>query len=292
MAAPSSDRPYLWMLAGAASFAVMSTLVSVAGERCDWQLIAVVRTFLAMVFSAGLALSAGARLVFFRPPVLWMRSLAGTMALLTGFYSLTRLATTEVLTLTNMFPLWVAVLSWPVLGRRPEKSLWAAVACGLVGVVLMQQPRLAIGDYTWLIALGSSLFSAVALLGLHQLGELDSRAIVAHFSGVSLLGCLASAWLFPRTSTWEVFDLPLAGLLLAVGITATLGQLLLTKAFTSGEPGKVSVVGLSQVGFSMIIELAFRERRYNVLSLIGIVLVLLPTAWVMLRERRRGSEST
>jgi drug/metabolite transporter (DMT)-like permease len=79
---------------------------------------------------------------------------------------------------------------------------------------------------------------------------------------------------------------PLAGLLLGVGVTATIGQLFLTKAFATGHPGRVSVVGLSQVGFGMLIELVFRGRDFNALTMTGIVLVLAPTAWVMLRERR------
>lgn len=283
------DRPYVWMLLGAVSFAVMSTLVSVAGEACDWRIIAIVRTLLALTFSAMLAWSAGAKFVFFRPAVLWMRSLAGTLALMSGFYSLTRLGTTEVLTLTNMFPIWVALLSWPLLGLRPERSLWIAVGCGVVGVVVMQQPRITVGDHTWLIAFGGSLWSALALIGLHQLRQLDTRAVVAHFSAVSLLGCIAAWWLFPHPAATAMPAPQTVWLLLGVGITATAGQILLTKAFTTGHPGKVAVVGLSQVGFSFIFEVVFRSRHYTLTTLAGIVLVLAPTAWVLLREgRRRG----
>lgn len=285
-ASATVDRPYLWMLLGAVSFAAMSTLVSVAGRQCDWQLIAIVRTFLAMVFAGGLAMSSGARLVFFRPPVLWMRSLAGSMALLSGFFSLTRLDTTEVLTLTNMFPIWVALLSWPLLRLKPDRGLWIAVGCGATGVVLMQQPQISQGNYLWLVALGSSFWSAFALIGLHQLRELDTRSVVAHFSAVSLVVCLAAWFIFPHRELSVVVDARLLWLLLSIGITATIGQLLLTKAFTTGHPGKVSVVGLSQVGFSLLFELVFRARSFNLMTLAGIVLVLLPTAWVMLHESR------
>lgn len=285
------DRPYVWMLLGAVSFAVMSTLVSVAGETCDWRVIAIVRTFLALAFSAALAGSAGAKFVFFRPAILWMRSIAGTLALMSGFYSLTRLGTTEVLTLTNMFPIWVALLSWPLLGIRPDRSLWVAVGCGIVGVVVMQQPRITLGDHTWLVAFGGSLWSALALIGLHQLRALDTRAVVAHFSAVSLLGCIAAWWMFPHTSAVGEIPFSTLWLLLGVGVTATAGQILLTKAFTTGHPGKVAVVGLSQVGFSFIFEVVFRSRHYTVTTVAGIVLVLAPTAWVLLREgRRRGQQ--
>ena len=72
-----------------------------------------------MTFAATLAVGGGARLVFFRPARLWMRSLAGSISLFCGFYAMTHYPVSEVLTLTNMFPLWLAVLSWPLLGQSP-----------------------------------------------------------------------------------------------------------------------------------------------------------------------------
>lgn len=278
------------MLCGALSFAVMSTLVNLLGHdealKLDFRVIATVRTFLAMMFAAGLALRAGAKFVFFRPGTLWMRSLAGSLALISGFYSLTHLPTTEVLTLTNMFPIWVAILSWPMLGVRPGGDTWGAVLCGCVGIVLLEQPSLGQGNWLWLIALGSSLFSAVALIGLHKLGDIDHRAVVTHFSAVSLLICVATLFLPPRIPASAVMlTWPQGGLLLGVGITATAGQIFLTRAFAAGSPSKVSVVGLSQVGFAMLIEMVIWRRHYHWTTLAGILLVVAPSAWLMLRDR-------
>ena len=60
-----------------------------------------------------------------------MRSIAGSISLVCGFYAMTHYPVSEVLTLTNMFPLWVAVLSLPLLGEWPSFDVWPAVAvCG------------------------------------------------------------------------------------------------------------------------------------------------------------------
>lgn len=286
-----STLPYLWMLLGALAFAAMSTLVTGLSDACDWQLIAIIRTFLAMVFAAGLATASRVRLVVFRPATLWMRSLAGSMSLVCGFYSLTRLPTTEVLALTNMFPLWVALLSWPLLGTRPPRDVWPAVACGIVGVLLMHHLDLSNGNYVWLIALASSFFSAIALIGLHKLHKLDPRAIVAHFSAVSLAFAIAAWFVFPRRSEPLSLGLDQLLMLLGVGVTATIGQIFLTKAFAAGSPGRVSVVGLSQVGFGLILELIFFQRTYSAPMIVGIILVLAPTAWMMLRSKSSSSST-
>ena len=110
-----------------------------------------------------------------------MRSIAGSVSLVCTFYALTRLPISDVFTLTNMFPIWVAVLSWPLLGEAPPLSVWISVASGIVGVILIQQPHFAEGNFATLAALTSSFGSAVAMIGLHRLKGIDIRAIVAHF---------------------------------------------------------------------------------------------------------------
>jgi drug/metabolite transporter (DMT)-like permease len=57
----------------------------------------------------------------------------------------------------------------------------------------------------------------------------------------------------------------------------------LTLAFAAGPPARVSVVGLSQVGFTMLLELAIWNRSFSTMTLVGIGLVIAPTAWTLLR---------
>src|SRR5262249_34874550 len=120
----------------------------------------------------------------------WMRSVAGSLSLLSFFFALTRLPTSEVLTMGNMFPIWVALLSWPMLGEVPSGRVWLSVASGTCGVVLIQQPHFAEGNFATLVALAASFFTAVAMMGLHRLKGIDPPAIVAHFSAVSVLFCI------------------------------------------------------------------------------------------------------
>jgi len=282
--------PYVWMLLGAASFAVMACFTSALKDDLDWQWIAIARTGLAMTFAAVMAASAGKQLVFFRPGKLWTRSIAGSISLVCGFYAMTHYPVSEVLTLTNMFPLWVAVLSLPLLGEWPSVDVWPAVLMGIVGIVVIQSadgtPFFSQGIGASQIAVAaailSSFTSAIALIGLHQVREIDPRAVVVHFSGVALACCIGALFVFPTTRGWSL-DWRSAALLLGVGVSATIGQLLLTMAFAAGSPARVSVVGLSQVGFTMLLEMAFLGRSFSPLTLVGIGLVILPTAWSLLR---------
>jgi drug/metabolite transporter (DMT)-like permease len=283
---------YLWMLISAASFSVMSFLAHSLKDSFSWQEIAVVRTTIALGLTILLARSAGAQLVFLRPGTLWIRSIAGSVALLANFFSMTHYPVSEVLALSNMFPLWVAVLSWPVLGERPRLDVWIAAIIGVLGVyVLQQQPHAVatqnqLGILPVITAVTASFASSIALLGLHHLKGVDARAVVAHFSGVSLaFSGLAMAFLPGLSGPVETGATSFV-VLAIVGIAATSGQLFLTKAFASGPPAQISVLGLSQVGFSMLMEVAFSGRHFTYRTLLGLALIVAPTGWVLLQRQK------
>ncbi len=246
-----------------------------------------------MILGASLAVLGGARLVLFTPPILWVRSIAGSISLVCTFFALTVLPPSHVFTLTSAFPIWVALLSWPLYGERPSRQVWLSVAGSVAGVALMELSTPADSGETAAFSHGLAILStliagfstAAAMLGLHRLRSIHPWAIVAHFSGVALLFSLASLLLgrppapppsMPRSETLL--------LLLAVGTTATIGQLFLTKAFAAGPPTKISVVNLTQVVFAMLLDMLLWHRHFNALTLAGMALVMAPTAWLMAKK--------
>src|SRR4051794_25481633 len=283
-------QAYLSMLWGALAFASMGALGHLAGERCSWQLVAVARTSLALVFSVIFALVTGVRLVFFKPATLWIRSIFGSIGILCSFYSLTHLPISTSLTLSNTVPIWVTLLAWPILGYRPTKQIWLAVAAGLTGVVLIQRPYLKAGNLAGMAALAHALSWAIGMLGLNRLGEVDPRAVVVHFAVVSTVACLAFFIVTGAQLSYSTLaDKALIGMLAGVGMMGTIGQLGQTRAFAMGHPSKVAVIGLTQIVFACLFDLIIWKRRFDALTLCGILLVMAPTAWLLLHGplRRR-----
>ncbi len=280
------------MLCGSFCFAWMVVFTHQIGNACDWQVIAFMRSFLAFLFAALLAVGGGAKFVVIRPRVLWLRSLAGSGSMICTFYALTHMQPADVVTLTNMFPIWIALLSWPLAQEAPSGSVWLSIGSGLAGVVLIQQPHLAEGNFAAVAAVAASVFTAFAMMGLNRLRGLDSRAIVVHFSAVAALTCLASYFVFGHTTVSPFAVEPSTlWLLLGVGVSATLGQLCLTKAFASSNaPAKVSVINLSQIVFVMVIESLIGSYSLEWYSMVGTLLIVAPTAWLLLRNRQALAE--
>lgn len=284
-------KPYVWMLCGSGWFSAMALLAHAAGDRLDWQVVAVARSGLAAAFAVAAAVAVGAKLAFPGGKMLWLRSLAGSTSMIGTFYALTHMPVSQALTLTNTFPMWVALLSWPLEGRRPTAGVAAAVLCAVGGVAVIFRPDLGGLPAAAGAALVASVATAVAMLGLNRLRGVSSLGIVVHFSVVSMLFGIAALFVFDRSpDRFAHLGSPAAlGLLLGVGATATVGQVFLTLAFRAGSPTKVSVVGLSQVVMVIAAEVAFPAATgghpVDGWTAVGTALVLGPTAWLMVRDR-------
>jgi drug/metabolite transporter (DMT)-like permease len=261
------------MLCGCFFTAWMGQFAHQLKDVCDWRIVALTRSGLAFVFAVGLARACGARLVLWRPRALWLRGCASSVSLLCTFFALTQLPTSEVMTLTNTFPIWVAFLSWPLLGTPPSASVWLAAACGVFGVTLIQSPHFQV-DVQATSAVALSLLAAL------------TWAVVVHYSGVATVFVFASWFVSSTPALSPLADGKTLALLLGVGAAATLGQLCVTRAFTSGQPVRVSVVGLTQILFALGLDLMFEGPSFRPAALAGIVLILLPTAWVMIGKAR------
>jgi drug/metabolite transporter (DMT)-like permease len=284
------------MLWGALAFATMGAMVHALGSRCDWMQIALVRALFMYVAIVAVARLGGVRLVLWRPPVLWVRSLAGTASLFCSFYALTRLPVAEVLTLTNSYPIWIILMSWAAFGQRPMTRDLVAVTCGVAGVAMIERPQVDGDVVAALIALLSALFAGVALLGLHRVKGVDPRAIVAHFAGVAsmatatvLIGRSATSpshAIAPAPLSFLQGDATSTLLLLGgVGLSGTIGQVFLTKAYAAGMPSEIAVISLTQVIFALFFDLAFWGRTLAPPALLGMALILVPTAWITIRTR-------
>jgi drug/metabolite transporter (DMT)-like permease len=291
---PSDARPYLWMLGGSFSFAAMAVLTESLTRRptpdtpplCDWQTVVVVRAALVTLFAAVLARQARVRLVWLRPGRLWLRSVAGSFSMVCTFYAFGHLPSDAVVTLTNTFPIWVSILSWPLYGQAPGAKTAAAVVVGVVGVVLTQQPHFEGANLAVIAALGAAWFTAVAMLGLNRLRDVDPRAVVVHFSAVATAVAAAAFLLTPRAEPLARAAEPAVLLTLAgIGLSATVGQVFLTLAFGRGAPAKVSVVGLMQIVFVLVMCVCAFGRAVNATALLGTALVVAPTAWLLTRPK-------
>ncbi len=271
------------MLWASLAFALMAAFSHWAGEYCDWQLVAVARATVAFFFSLLIAKFSGVKLVFFGPKTLWIRSVAGSIGMLCNFYALAHLPVSDTLTLMNTTPIWVTLMLWLVFKQKPTAGILVAVVTSVGGIILIQQPHFEGGKFACLMALCGAFCTSIAMLGLNRLQSVDPHAIVVHFSAIASLTTVTFLALTNRSNYFSQLNSRAAlMLLLLVGMGGVGGQIGMTLAFAKGHAARISVIALTQILFGLGFDLLIWHRTMNAISLAGMVLVIVPAAWLIL----------
>lgn len=273
---PEAQRAAVaWNVVAAFFFAAMGALAHHVGPRCGWRAVLLGRGGLGLLLALILARAGGVPLRLRSPPALWVRSLAGAVVQVCTFFALQTLPATDVVTLRNTSPIWIAAMAGLAGWRRPGARAWVAVVAGVVGVVLLERPRLAEPGLPLAAALGSSWFVGVAMLALSRLGEVDPRAVAVHLFGITTvtagLAFLAAPGEFSRVLAQP---LEVHGWLALVGVSGCLAQLAMARAYGQGAPVGLAVAGLTQVVFAALLDLAGGVRVLGAVEALGVAVIL------------------
>jgi drug/metabolite transporter (DMT)-like permease len=213
----------------------------------------------------------------------WLRSIFGTVNAVAVFAALgsTRIALGDVATLIATAPLFVALLSGPVLRERVSPRVLAGAGVGFFGVAVLSQPALKVsGDLALALLLGA-LSYGLAILRLRRMGGHESsEAIALHMSlvaGVSLLLLSLPRFVVPTPQTL----LPLLGSAAAGG----LGQIAMSRAYGLGRAARLSAVSYSGVVITYLLEVLWFRRPPLPHQWIGALLVIVAGVVVSRRSR-------
>lgn len=277
----SNGKGVLWMVFGGFAFATMGALTHELGKHCDWLIIAFFRMLISFVITFGLARAAGINPFVFNNRTLWLRSFIGSSAMLGTFYALTKLPISEIAIITETRPIWVALVAGYILGETSGRKIWLSIIFGIVGVVLVEHPRIMEQNFASLIAVYAALAGAVVMICLRKLKDLDPRVIVTHFSGTATIVTLITLFTVRGEVDLSVFNNSnIVFMLLGVGVFGTIGQLAMTKAFSVGEAPSVASASFIKVGFSAGYDLLIWQYVFSPTTIVGMILILVSTGWL------------
>ena len=181
-------------------------------------------------------------------------------------------------------PLLITLLSGPMLGEPAGVARIAAAVIGFSGVLIVLQPS---GDnwvsYGGIMALLAMLFYALSVILLRRLGSKD-RTLTIAFWFVFLVGCGAGLSAIPnwqpvnfsRDWTWLVL----------LGITGTVGQVVLTAAFRRASVAVVAPFDYVHMVWAVLYGYIFWSYLPDSRTWIGSGIVIASGLFVLYREHR------
>ena len=217
--------------------------------------------------------------------LIW-RGLFGFTAMLFFFYTITKIPLGEAITLNKTSPLFVSILAFFLLGEKLSPVGIFSLLIGFLGVVLITKPfGLSVG-LPHLLGLLGGVLAAAAYTTIRKIKHIyDSRVIVLSFMGTGViipfilfviseyyapahLDFLLSKFIMPTNPKVWVF-------LFFMGITATLSQWLLTKAYSTTNAGIIGIVSYIIIPFSILFGTLLGDSFPDIYTMIGIGLIVL-----------------
>lgn len=198
-----------------------------------------------------------------------VRGIAGVAAMYCYFYAVAYLPLAEAVLLNYTTPLFVPFIAALWLRERIPPKLWVGIGIGFLGVLFILKPGQALFTPAALIGLASGVLAALAITGVRRLTHTEPVwRIVFYFSLVSTLVAAV-----PLPLRWQTPDASLWLLLITMGVIASLGQLLLTRAYSCAPAAQVGPFSYSTVVFAAVAGWGFWGELLDVFSLVGAVLV-------------------
>jgi S-adenosylmethionine uptake transporter len=287
----------LLMVAATLLFATMSMCVKIASQDYSVGEIVFYRGAVGALMMILLARVHGRTLRTGLPAMHFWRSFTGVSSLGLWFYAIGKLPLATAVTLNYMSPIWMVLL---LIGgsalrnmgnpERLDARLVCIVLIGFAGIICVLQPTME-RDQLWggLMGLLSGLLAALAYLhvaALGRAGEPEDRVVFYFSLGSIAAGALATT----LVGAWHPHTLQGIAVLFAVGLLATLAQLLLTRAYNIGRVlvnGSLQYLGIA---WSYLYGVFLFDDPVTGIALLGMgMIVLAGIAATRLRESARGT---
>ncbi|MBD9008842.1 MAG: DMT family transporter [Clostridiales bacterium] len=268
----SKTKGILYVITAAFGFSMMSVFVHLAGDMPTFQK-AFFRNAAALVFVAIIMIKNKITPIPKREnlPALFGRAFFGTIGLVSNFYAIDRLVLADANMLNKLSPFFAIIFSIFLLKERPTFVQIFGVLAAFVGSLFIIKPSM--GGYAVFPAAVGALggmsaglaYTFVRFLG--RKGE-NSFRIIFFFSAFSCLVCIPF-----MVMNFEPFTFKSFIFLILSGVSASLGQFGITKAYLCAPAKEISVYDYTQVLFAAVFGFFLFNQVPDLLSILGYILI-------------------
>ena len=284
----------VYIICSAFFFALMNLFVSKAGDVPVLQ-----KSFFRNIVAAFFAFA----LLMKNPSVvktgkghvkdLLIRATAGTLGVFCNFYAISNMGIADASILNKLSPFFAIIFSFFLLKERPKKVEWLAVTVAFIGALFVIKPTFSSEVIPAVSGVLGGLGAGIAYTFVRKMGKdgVNGSLIIFFFSAFSCLVTLpVLIFDFYPMSIEQFLYLMLAGL------SASGGQIFITKAYSKAPAKEISVYDYSIVLFTAVLGFLFLQEIPDALSFIGYAVIILAAVgnWyvALYRDKRQNEKGT
>ncbi len=277
----NGSRPHValaYMAGGVLCLAALDAVTKWLTVGYDtWQLIWLTR-IVAITVAIGIGYHETGRLAYFHTNLWRFHAFRGLLSVATGwcFYEALRtMPLADAVAIGFAAPLFVTILSGPLLGESVGRQRWIAVVVGFAGVSVALWPNLqatpsvgqGLGPF---LALAAALAYALILLTLRRVSGREPSHVILFYSQL-LPFAIAAPMALLNWRTPTIID---SFLFLLQGSLGTAGGLLMIRAFARGEASLLAPVEYTALVWSIIFGLLLFDQFPGPMVLIGAAIII------------------
>jgi len=213
-----------------------------------------------------------------------VRTVAGSVTGAAAFYAFSVLPLAQVYAFIFAAPLLITVLSIPILGESVGIHRWAAVAIGLIGVLIVLRPGAEALTAGHMAGLAAAAGSAVVSVITRKIGKEERSAVLmlypmmAHFL---VMGAILPFVYQPM----QIQHIGLLAILAALGFS---GGLCIIGAYRNADAAMVAPMQYSQIVWGAGFGFVFFAETPDRYTGIGAAVIISAGLYVVIREALGG----
>jgi drug/metabolite transporter (DMT)-like permease len=260
-----------YMVGAALLFAVMSVMVKILSHTLPNAMVVFLRSGLALLLLLPPMLRRGRAALGTQHLVEHIvRGSVGMAAMYCFFYVIAKLGLAEGLLLNYSLPLFIPLVERAWLGEPTPHGIWKPLSIGLLGLVFILKPGLALFQPAALIGVMGAVFAATAQVGVRRLTRTESvTKIVFYFSITSTIIGLG-----PALFVWKNPGVTSIPVLVVLVTSGTVAQLMMTRAYQLAPAAQVGPFIYGSVAFAALFDWLIFARHPDALSTLGTLLVV------------------
>lgn len=215
--------------------------------------------------------------------VLFLRGLAGALALMMFFTTLQEIPLASAVTLMFLGPIFTAILGMWIVKEKVVWLQWVFFAMSFAGILMIKGFDSRVSPYMALLGVGAAFCSGIAYNMIRKLKTSEHPLVIIFYFPLVTLPIVGIYsifhWVQPHGIEWII--------LLAIGVLTQIAQYYMTKSYQSEELAKVSNLSFIGIIYALGFGYVLFGETFNLQTYLGMTCVMVGVVLNVIYKNRK-----